>query len=318
MDWRAGGRGLWNPGAHTLKRSNESRYDTFPIHACNNRRIASMGSMLFAMVIGILIRGSDALSVVDAGAASLSKLLPFENKDAFFSAPPNFYGVFDGVTQCPQSRPFAQTLAKTACAELLATGVRGSWSEQAREALEQASVTAGEFSGASTACMLRVDLDQEEPQLCCFNLGDSACMVLRPSEDQPGSFIVAYTSEAKMHSNGAPYQLGGRNWQSDAPQAGESFTFGVAAGDVVLCYSDGLDNNLAPPDIVQIASQCRAQPVQVMAKTLAEAARQRRQVDDDVTVVALRLGEGGWSGSEAMATVLTDEAPWEKFGLRFT
>ena len=274
--------------------------------------------LLVAMVIGILILGSVALSVVDAGAASLSRLLPFENKDAFFSAPPNFYGVFDGVSQCPQSRPFAQTLAKAACARLLATGVRGSWSEQAMLALEQASATAYEFSGAATACMLRVDLDQEEPQLCCFNLGDSMCMVLRPSEEQPGSFVIASTSEAKFHSNGAPYQLGGRQWQSDMPQAGDSFTFGIAAGDVVLCFTDGLNNNLAPPDIVQIASQCRTQPVQVMAKTLADAARQRRQVDDDVTVVALRLGEGGWSGSEAMAPILTDEAPWEKFGLRFT
>jgi hypothetical protein len=36
-----------------------------------------------------------------------------------------------------------------------------------------------------------------------------------------------------------------------------------------------------------------------LAKTLVEAARERRAVDDDCTVVVVKLGDGAWQGGEA-------------------
>ena len=126
------------------------------------------------MAVGLvlLLSGATALNVVDVGYASKSRLLPIENKDSFFSAPPNFYGVFDGVSQCPQSRAYSQTLAKVACAKLCEKGAVGSWSEQVTVAMREACVAAQDFSGASTALIMRMDLNQEQPQASWFNLGD--------------------------------------------------------------------------------------------------------------------------------------------------
>ena len=259
------------------------------------------------MLIGFFV-AIPALNVIDVGAFSAAKLLPIENKDAFFASPPHFYGVFDGVSQCPQSRSFAQTLAKTACAKL-GSSVRGELMDQVQPALWQALGDAQQYKGCSTACVMRVDLQREQPVLGCFNLGDCVCMVLRPGES---ALAVAETTDIKMHANGAPYQLGGLGWKTDKIEDGLTFSFDVNAGDVVLCFSDGVANNLTPDEIAQISSACARQPASELAKTLVESARQKKLVDDDATVVALRLGEG----SGPTQPILTDEAPWEKFGVR--
>ena len=61
-----------------------------------------------------------------------------------------FYGVFDGVSQCPESRIYAQTLAKETSAALKRSGdAGGSWSDQAQAALQQAAQAADRYSGAS-------------------------------------------------------------------------------------------------------------------------------------------------------------------------
>ena len=161
--------------------------------------------------------------------------------------------------------------------------------------------------------MLRLNLDEQPALVHCYQLGDSAAMILRPSEEQRNLLGVAEKTEAKMHANGAPYQLAGGTWKSDAIEDGETSVFQVAPGDVVLCFTDGLSNNVPAEEICQIASA--APNAAEMAKTLVERARRVRRVDDDVTVVALKLGTGP---PVAMEPLLTDEAPWEKLGLRFT
>ena len=144
------------------------------------------------------------LSAVDAGVASVAKLRPSDNKDAFFTAAPRFYGVFDGVSQCPESRIYAQTLAKETSAALKRSGdAGGSWSDQAQAALLQAAQAADRYSGSSTAIMMRLDLDQPQPQVCTFALGDSSALVLKYQPD--GSYAVGDTSGVMYHDNGAPY-----------------------------------------------------------------------------------------------------------------
>ena len=146
------------------------------------------------------------LSAVDAGVASVAKLRPSDNKDAFFTAAPRFYGVFDGVSQCPESRIYAQTLAKETSAALKRSGdAGGSWSDQAQAALLQAAQAADRYSGSSTAIMMRLDLDQPQPQVCTFALGDSSALVLKYQPD--GSYAVGDTSGVMYHDNGAPDQL---------------------------------------------------------------------------------------------------------------
>ena len=61
-----------------------------------------------------------------------------------------FYGVFDGVSQCPESRIYAQTLAKETSAALKRSGdAGGSWSDQAQAALQQAALAADRYSGSA-------------------------------------------------------------------------------------------------------------------------------------------------------------------------
>ena len=259
----------------------------------------------------LALSGADALNVVDVGAFSASKLLPFENKDAFFVSPPYYCGVFDGVSQCPQSRSFAVTLAKTSCAALSGSRPSGEIMEQMQPVLWNALGQAQDYSGCSTACLVRLDLQQEQPQVSCLNLGDSTCMVLRPSEGA-GALTVADVTVPKLHSSGAPYQFGGLKWKTDKTEDAETFCYDVGSGDVVLCYSDGVSNNVKPDEIAAIVNECRGAPAQEMAQRLVETARQRKIVDDDATLVAMRIGEG----SGPTAPMLSDEAPWEKVGLR--
>ena len=79
------------------------------------------------------------LNVVDVGTATRAKLTPLDNKDAVFLRPPNFYGVFDGVSQGPASRAYARTLARESDVFFGTADSVGesSWDDQARSALLQ-------------------------------------------------------------------------------------------------------------------------------------------------------------------------------------
>ena len=58
--------------------------------------------------------------------------------------------MFDGVSQCPESRIYAQTLAKETSAALKRSGdAGGSWSDQAQAALQQAALAADRYSGSA-------------------------------------------------------------------------------------------------------------------------------------------------------------------------
>merc|ERR1719483_1899925 len=142
--------------------------------------------------------------------------------------------------------------------------------------------------------MMRLDLDQPQPQVCTFALGDSSALVLRYQPD--GSYAVGDTSGVMYHDNGAPYQLGGKEWKSDVVGDGLVESFDVGAGDYILCFSDGVSGNLALNEIARLVSACEGQSAEVVARTIVAAAQNAKIIADDVTAVAVRVGEGGWVG----------------------
>jgi len=260
-----------------------------------------------------------ALLVVGVGTATASaakRAGPFDNQDAFFSAPPIYYGIFDGVSQCPDSRAFAQTLAKTAFEELAKTEIDSdSWSEAAQLALSKGAEEAFEYSGCSTACLMRLELDGDTPRAGCYVLGDCGVMVIRQDDEEDGeeeeeaaALVVAGCTDAKFHENGAPYQLGGRSWLTDEVDDGEEFEIEISAGDTLIAFTDGLVNNLEQGEIAEIVNECEGQEAEELAKALVERAKDVQTVDDDVTVVAIRLGEGkGSSGAGSFEAVVTHD-----------
>ena len=266
-------------------------------------------ALVFAPLL--LATSARALSITGAGVATKAKLLPFENKDAFFSSPASgHFGVFDGVSQCPQSRAYAQELARTACTTLNMGASGGNFTDVAREVLFKAGTAAKDYSGASTVCMVRADLEKASPQVCVYTIGDCECMVLR--QPTPASIELVGVSPVNFHSNGAPYQLGGKGWVSDNPGDGLETIFDVQKGDTVLVYSDGVCNNLENEQIAQLVAQNANQDESAMASAIVDAARAAGFVDDDCTVVAVRLGEGPAArGAPEFAEVF----PWEKIEL---
>jgi len=234
----------------------------------------------------LFISCARALKVADFGAASVGKISPQDNKDAFFSVAPHFYGVFDGVSQGQESRAYAQTLAKESIAALSESSMEDNWTDLARRALLQGTQAADSYSGMSTALLLQIDLARA--QACTYSLGDCCCLVLR---EEQGQLVVGDCSCVQYHDNGAPYQFGGSEWISDSVDDGEFETFAISAGDVLLCFSDGVSGNLALNDIAQIVNSCAAQSAETVAQTVVNEARERQLVVDDITVVAVRLGE---------------------------
>jgi len=246
-----------------------------------------------------LTGGATGLRVVDAGASTASKLLPIENKDAFFVSPPSVYGVFDGVSQCPQSRAYSQTLAKSSL-EALGRQSVVDFEQKAQFALRQATGAANGYGGASTALLVGMDLDSAEPKACCYTIGDCQCMVIRQGE------VVSF-SGVRFHDNGAPYQLAGEGFLSDRVDDGLYEELPIESGDVVLCFSDGFANNVQGiEEVPKLVGACASMSAQDMAAKLVATARERQFVNDDVTVVAMRVGNGQWVGGDMAAVTSAD------------
>lgn len=96
---------------------------------------------------------------------------------------------------------------------------------------------------ASSALLHHRNLD--EPVLLATSLGDCAVMVVRP---KTGTLI--YKSEEDWHWFDCPRQLGTNS--PDTPKANASIDkVNVEEGDVVLCLSDGVTDNLWEEDITE-------------------------------------------------------------------
>ena len=102
-------------------------------------------------------------------------------------------------------------------------------------------------------------------------------------------------------------RFGGEKLQTDAPEDGDAYAFEVLSGDILLCYTDGITDNMQPAEIETLINIQADNPAAQIAEVLVEAARLRRAVDDDCTAVALKLGDGRWVGGDtAVQTTPTD------------
>ena len=139
------------------------------------------------------------------GACSLSSTTkpPWANEDAQFVAG-NYCGVFDGVSALPASRAYARQLSgltRSALCRIDEGAVLdvAAWKRTAVNALQAAARGAKSLDGASTACLVCVDLERR--QLSTYVLGDSGWLLFAPSAS--GRRLCARSSP-QLHRVGAP------------------------------------------------------------------------------------------------------------------
>ncbi|AAZ10959.1 protein phosphatase 2C, putative [Trypanosoma equiperdum] len=143
-----------------------------------------------------------------------------------------------------------------------------------------------------------------------LNLGDCGTICLRSSK-------LFFATEPQQHSFNCPYQL-----PEDPPSVGDRTTLEVSEGDVFLCASDGLLDNVDMSDILRHLDAVNRDGCQRVAENLVACAcrngankgfdspfaKQARAVgyhymggkQDDVTVVVAQLTRG---------TVAPDDCP---------
>ena len=98
----------------------------------------------------------------------------------------------------------------------------------------------------STTVMLAA-LDGRTGVLRSANLGDSGFVVFRDVRtDHP---TLLFSSPHQEHFFGMPYQLGHHD-RSDVPDDAELHEVRLQPGDIIVCGSDGLFDNLAELDIL--------------------------------------------------------------------
>ncbi|KAF5218287.1 hypothetical protein ECC02_008787 [Trypanosoma cruzi] len=93
-----------------------------------------------------------------------------------------------------------------------------------------------------------------------LNLGDCGTICLRSSK-------LFFATEAQQHRFNCPYQL-----PEDPPSAGDRTTLEVSEGDVFLCASDGLLDNVEMSDILRRLENVGREGCQRVAETLVEEA----------------------------------------------
>ncbi|RNF01831.1 protein phosphatase 2C [Trypanosoma rangeli] len=93
-----------------------------------------------------------------------------------------------------------------------------------------------------------------------LNLGDCGTICLRSSK-------LFFATAAQQHRFNCPYQL-----PEDLPSAGDRTTLELSEGDVFLCASDGLLDNVDISDILQRLRDVERHGCQYVAETLVEEA----------------------------------------------
>ncbi len=215
--------------------------------------------------------------------------LPWSNQDAHFCGR-GVYGVFDGVSTAARSREYAAKLAAT-CAGALGRGAEDEpWPGCAADALKRAQREASAIDGASTACLLKIDT--ERGIACGFNLGDSGFLLFETdaaADGDGGRARLRASSAARVHGDGAPYQLGGGSCISDAVSSGVPSSHPIGAGTVALLHTDALTDNLDDDEICEIVGSAARRPAAEIAKSAASAAHRKGASRDDVTVICVKV-----------------------------
>lgn len=167
-------------------------------------------------------------------------------------------GVADGVGGWRQygvdPGEFAGTLMKT-CEKIIHTGRFNPKTPELiiSQAYYELSENKSPITGSSTACVMMIDVDTL--MLHTANIGDSGFMVFRHGN-------VVHRSTEQQHYFNTPYQLalpppGTNNYLSDSPESAVTSDFVVELGDVIICGTDGVFDNLTEADLMShIATVC--------------------------------------------------------------
>ena len=124
--------------------------------------------------------------------------------------------------------------------------------------------------GSSTATVAKLT----GTNLSIANVGDSGCSLYR-------NFNEIYHTNPTLHGFNFPYQLG---YQSDtAPDDGTHDLIPIEDGDILVCASDGLWDNLYPEEIQRIVQEHAAiqDPWEYAHKTAAALVSQAVQKGGD-------------------------------------
>jgi protein phosphatase PTC7 len=113
-------------------------------------------------------------------------------------------------------------------------------------------------AGGSTACVITV----ANGKLNTANLGDSGFMILRPYEGYPCEYGIFYKSPEQQLYFNCPKQLSiippetpnARNYVQTNPKEADLCEFDVKDGDLIICATDGLFDNLYNHQILQEVS----------------------------------------------------------------
>lgn len=143
--------------------------------------------------------------------------------------------------------------------------------------------------GGTTAVIAMVDPTTR--MLTAANLGDSGLIVLRRGK-------ILLKTRAQVHNSGAPYQMTNVSDSTDAARRAEIYTHGpLKSGDLILCASDGVWDNLTDEELAKIVAENPVRGVfksghkelSKLAERVVNESIDSGRKPDDVTVVVARV-----------------------------
>jgi len=197
------------------------------------------------------------------------------SEDAFFHSP-FAMGVADGVGSFRRRGIDASVSSRSAMRAVCNRSIRGEREGKPASAMDlmyEAYAAATMVQGATTVCIAAFRSPMQ-PLLEVSTLGDSGCLVIRNGE------LLMVTRE-QWHEFDFPWQMGPTS--PDQASDAEKYIVEVRAGDVVICASDGVLDNVYASDIAQCAISPSFSSTHAIARAIVDLALQRSQsLDGDV------------------------------------
>lgn len=116
--------------------------------------------------------------------------------------------------------------------------------------MQRAYDNMGDLKGSTTACFASLVVGHQGKFLRVCNVGDSGLMVFRMDPDHNDDFYLVYRTATGDHGNNCPKQLAS-NPGADFPSDGDVYEWEVFSEDLILCYTDGLSDNLFEHEILR-------------------------------------------------------------------
>ncbi|XP_073138955.1 probable protein phosphatase 2C 55 [Henckelia pumila] len=197
---------------------------------------------------------------------------PLGEDSHFIDQALNVIGVADGVGSTYEykgidSGEFARELMAEA-AEIVRKRLHDVVPVNPRQVLEEA-FSKSKSPGSSTACIMALDLHENDLRIKAVSVGDSGFVVIRREK-------VVFTSPVRQLRFNQPFQIRKKAGSTTCRglEVAEEFEVAMQAGNVIIAASDGLFDNLFPEQIERVVKMSLQQndPPDVLARSLATAA----------------------------------------------